>query len=259
MAPLSCLEVHVTHQVPGPSGHVTTRAPSRRESRLAPCARLRRCLPALDGRVRSCGVIGRLGPGARAQRTAVTQCGTSLPNFPNLPGPEATVFLLIFLLGVVSSPPPARQVTAFPESGGWGRWGEGPGRSSRHCPAPRGAAGGAGVWQSGDAGPETLGPWTPWLSRWRESGRPWSQGWEAGASDSPLRPSRRFGPRARRSPGDRSRGRARWSRGARGGSGMPTPYLSPSSPVCGGLRGGRAWRAPWGHFFLGLSRPATSG
>lgn len=117
----------MTHQVPGPSGHVTTRAPSRRESRLAPCARLRRCLPALDGRVRSGGVIGRLGSGARAQRTAVTQCGTSLPNFPNLPGPEATVFLLIFLLGVVSSPPPARQVTAFPESGGWGRWGRGPG------------------------------------------------------------------------------------------------------------------------------------
>ncbi|KAK2501669.1 hypothetical protein MC885_014308, partial [Smutsia gigantea] len=92
-APLSRLEIHVTHYCDGPDSHVTARAPSRRENWLALCARGRRCLrsPLQEGEER------RTAP---VQRAAVTQCGTSLPNFPNLPGPEATVFLL----GVVSSP-----------------------------------------------------------------------------------------------------------------------------------------------------------
>ena len=154
------------------------------------------------------------------------------------------------LLGRVLSPP-ARQVTAFPESGGWGRWGEGPGRSSRHCPALRGAAGGAGVRRSGDAGPETLGPRPPRLSRWRESGRPWSQGWEARASDSPLRPSGGSVPRLAVLPGAGVGVALLGTEERAGGPGMPTPYLSPPSPVCGGLRGGRAWCAPRGHLFPG--------
>lgn len=205
----------------------------------------------LDGRVRSCGAIRQLGSGARAQRTAVTQCGTSLPNFPNLPGPEATFFLLIFLLGVVSPSPPARQVTAFPESGRWGWWGKGSGLSSRHCPSLRRAAGGAGGRGSGDAGQQTLGPRPPRLSCRGESGQPWSQRRKAGASDSPLRPSRGFGPRARRPPGGWSAGRAPWGRGARGWSRGADSFPFPSQPGLRRTPGRHGLLHPRCHLFSG--------
>lgn len=175
----------------GPSGHVTARARPRARRAGGRCARaFTAASQPLDGRLRSGGVIGRLRPGARAQRTAVTQCGTSLLNFPNLPGSRATVFLLIFLLGVVSSPQSARQVTAFPDSGEWGQWGEGPravfpalprsARGSWGCRRPAERRRGAGDIRSAVAA--TVMPRG-------ESGPPWSQQWEAGASDSPLWPS----------------------------------------------------------------------
>lgn len=116
-ASLNCFEVHVTHRVSGPSGHVTPRAPSRRESRQALCARLRRCLPSSR----------REGEERRSDQASGARCACAANSchpvrnksskFPK--SPWAGGHPLPPHLPPLGSIPvhPARQVTAFPDSG----------------------------------------------------------------------------------------------------------------------------------------------
>lgn len=169
---LSCLEVHVTHQVPGPGGHVTARAPSRRESRQALCARLRRCLasPRREGEEpRSDQASGGRCACAANSCHPVRNKSSKFPKFPwaeghplpphlpplgRIPVPTRAPgnrFSGVRAIGMVGGG--ARAVfSALPPSA--------PGRWGCRCPG------------EGRSGREALGLPPPPLSCWGKSGRP---------------------------------------------------------------------------------------
>lgn len=217
--------------MPGPSGHVTARAPSRRESRQALCARLRRCLPSPR----------REGEERRSDQASGVRCACAA-NSCHLVRNKSSKFPESLWAGGHLLPPhlPSWGRVSVPTRAPGNRfsgvrrrerWGEGLGRSSRHCPPQRRAAGGG--WRLGQRGRRAVDRSVPGLCGCHAGERVASYG-RSGGRREPVTvrsgPLGGFGPRARRSPGGRSPGRAPWGRGARGWSRGADSFPFPLQP-----------------------------
>lgn len=185
----------------GPRGHVTARAPSRRESRLALCARLCRCLPAPRREGEERRSHRATGSGCACAANSCHPVRNKSPKFPESPwagGHRLPSHLP--LLGRVLSPARAPG-NRFSGVRGMGTVGGGAravflalprsARGSRGCRRPAERRRRARDARSAAAATVTLARERPAMVL----------GWEAGASDSPLRPSGGSVPRLAVLPG----------------------------------------------------------